>query len=88
LKTTSSSSWSAAWRSSPKLRASVFTETRYEYQPGYYGTFYELTDELRRVPVRHVVVPTPDHLSPHPLLRDQLIMRLDEAGVRVWVVEL
>ncbi|MGB9046613.1 MAG: recombinase family protein [Pseudonocardiaceae bacterium] len=62
-------------------------ETRYEYQPGYYGTFYQLTAELRRTQVRHVVVPSLDHLSPHTLLRDQLIMRLDEAGVRLWVVE-
>jgi len=62
-------------------------ETRYEHQPGYYGTFYRLAAELKRVPVRHVVVPSLDHLSSHPLLRDQLITRLDEANVRLWVVE-
>jgi hypothetical protein len=69
-------------------------ETRYEYQPGYYGTFYELTDELKRslvgdmqARICHVVVPSLDHLSSHPLLREQMILRLDEAGVRVWAVE-
>jgi hypothetical protein len=63
------------------------TETRYEDQPGYYGTFYQLTAELKQADVHHVAVPSLDHLPPHPLLRDQLIMRLDEATVRLWVVE-
>ncbi|MGH3764132.1 MAG: recombinase family protein [Pseudonocardiaceae bacterium] len=63
------------------------TDIRSEHQPGYYGTFYELTEELKRAPVRHVVMPSPDHLSAHPLLREQLIRRLDEAKVRLWVVE-
>jgi hypothetical protein len=63
------------------------TETRYEYQPGYYGTFYQLTAELKRADVHHVAVPSLDHLSPHPLLRDQMIKRLNEAGAWVWVVE-
>ncbi len=63
------------------------TETCYEHQPGYYGTFYELTQELKRTPVRHVVVPSLDHLSVHPLLRQQLLIRLEEAGVKVWTVE-
>lgn len=71
------------------------TETRYEYQAGYYGTFYQLLGEMKRAAVRymqaricHVVVPSLDHLSPHPLLREQMLRRLDEAGVRIWVVEL
>lgn len=62
-------------------------ETRYEYQLGDYGTFYRLTDELKRVQVHHVLVPSLDHLSPHPLLREQLLMRLEEVGTRVWMVE-
>ncbi len=63
------------------------TETRYEHQPGYYDTFYQLTQELKRTQVPHVVLPSLDHLSAHPLLREQLLMRLAETGVRVWVVE-
>ncbi len=63
------------------------TETCYEYQPGYYDTFYRLIAELKRTQVRHVVVPSLDHLSTHPLLRDQMIMRLDDANVWAWVVE-
>src|SRR5262249_35507178 len=65
------------------------TEMRYEYQPGCYGTFYELLEESKRmwagsVPARinHVLVPSPDHLSPHPLLREQLCGQLEHAGVR------
>src|SRR5262249_39788190 len=67
------------------------TEMCYEYQPGYYGTFYELLEDLRQVragsvPARisHVLVPSPDHLSPHPLLREQFFRQLENAGVRVW----
>lgn len=63
------------------------TEIRSEYQPGYYGTLHELARELKRTTERHVVVPSLDHLSTHPLLREQLVRRLDEAGVRVWTVE-
>jgi hypothetical protein len=66
----------------------------YEDQAGYYGRFYQLLGEMKRTAVRcvqaricHVVVPSLEHLSTHPLLRDQLFMRLDEANVRVWVVE-
>src|SRR5262249_29469690 len=65
-----------------------------EYQSGYYGTLYELLEELKQVragsvPARihHVLLPSPDHLSPHPLLREQLFRRLEKTGVRVWVVE-
>lgn len=66
---------------------SSLTKTCYERQPGYYGTFYELTQELKRAQARHVVVPSLDNLSTHPLLREQLLMRLAAAGVRVWTIE-
>lgn len=62
-------------------------EVRYEYQPGFYRTFYRLLAELKRAPVRHLVVPSRDQLASHPLLGDQLIARLNEAKVRLWVVE-
>ena len=62
-------------------------EIRYECQVGCYSTFYRLLTELMQAPVRQLVVPSLDHLSPHPLLREQLVMRLDEANVRLWVVE-
>ncbi len=64
------------------------TKTWHEHQPGYYGTFYQLTAELKRAQACRLVVPSLDHLSTHPLLCDQMLMRLDEAGVRVWVVAL
>ncbi|MGH3695740.1 MAG: recombinase family protein [Pseudonocardiaceae bacterium] len=63
------------------------TETRYEYQTGYYGTFYRLTAELKRAQIHHVIVPSLDHLCAHPLLRAQLLMRLREANARVWTVK-
>ncbi len=62
-------------------------EICYEYQPGYYGTFYRLTEELMRAQVQHVVVPSLDHLATHPLLRDQLIMHLEKANPQVWTIE-
>lgn len=61
--------------------------TFYGYQPGYHGALIELVEELKRAQARHVVVPSLDHLSAHPLLRDHRIMRLDNVGARVWVVE-
>jgi hypothetical protein len=63
------------------------TETYYEYQPGYYGTFYRLIAELKRTQARHVVVLSLDHLSTHPLLRGQMILRLHEVNARDWLVE-
>jgi len=62
-------------------------EIRYEYQAGCYSTFYGLLSELKQASVRQLVVPSLDHLSSHPLLREQLVMRLDEANVRLWVME-
>lgn len=60
----------------------------YECQPGYYGTFSELVEELKRTQARHVVVPSLDHLSRHPILRDQMLNRLErEADAQVWTVE-
>lgn len=71
-------------------------EIRSEYQAEWYGTFYELIKDVRQAGMRpgplqarigHVVVPSLDHLSTHPRLREQLVRRLDQAGVRVWVAE-
>lgn len=71
-------------------------EIRSEYQAAWYGTFYELIEDVKQAGMRpgplqarigSVVVPSLDHLSTHPRLREQLVRRLDEAGVRVWVVE-
>jgi DNA invertase Pin-like site-specific DNA recombinase len=62
-------------------------EVRYEQQRGCYSTFYRLLAELKYAPVRQLVVPSLDHLASHPLLREQLVMRLDKAYVRLWVVE-
>lgn len=62
-------------------------EVCYESQPGDYSTLYRLLTELKRAPVRHLAVPSLDHLSSHPLLREQLVKRLNEAHVRLWVVQ-
>lgn len=62
-------------------------EVRYEHQVGCYGTFYPLLAEMTGAAVRHLVVPSLDHVASHPFLREQLVMRLDEADVRLWVVE-
>jgi hypothetical protein len=62
-------------------------EVHYEQQPGCYGTCYRLIAELKQAPVCHLVVPSLDHLSTHPLLREQLLLRLDEANMPVWLVE-
>jgi DNA invertase Pin-like site-specific DNA recombinase len=62
-------------------------EIRYEPQPGHFGTLYRLIAELKHAPVRHLVVPSLNHLAAHPLLRDQLLTRLDEAHVRLWMVQ-
>lgn len=63
------------------------TEIRHEDQRGYHGTFYHLIAELKQAPERHLVVPSLDHLSAHPLLQEQMIMRLREAHVQLWVVD-
>lgn len=63
------------------------TETCYEHQPGYYGTFYELTQQLKRTQAHHVVMPSLDNLSAHPRLREQLLMPPEGIGVRVWTLK-
>jgi hypothetical protein len=69
-------------------------EIHHDHQPGYYGTFYQLIDELKRVqashtqaPMCHVLVPLLEHLSAHPLLREQMLRRVEEANAQVWAVE-
>lgn len=42
--------------------------------------FYELVEELRRAEARHVVVPSLDHFSRHPILRDGMVMHLQLAA--------
>jgi len=62
--------------------------TFYEYTPGHHGAFHELADELTRAEAHDVVVPSLGHLSPHPLLRSQLIAQLVcYADAHIWVIE-
>ena len=64
-----------------------FATTFYEYQTGYHGAFHELTRELQRADVHHVVVPALDHLAQHPILRNTMLTRLvRDADAHVWVV--
>jgi DNA invertase Pin-like site-specific DNA recombinase len=64
-----------------------FVSTFHDDQPGYHGAFNELIEELTRAQARHIVVPSLDHLSAHPLLREIMLMRLGRVGARVWLVE-
>lgn len=50
-----------------------FATTFHEDQTGYHGGFDELTHQLRRADAHHVVVPSLEHLSGHPLLRDMML---------------
>jgi len=62
--------------------------TFYEFTPGHHGAFHELADELTRAEAHDVVVPSLGHLSPHSLLRDQLIAQLVRyADAHIWVIE-
>ncbi|MGH3567439.1 MAG: recombinase family protein [Pseudonocardia sp.] len=64
-----------------------FATTFYEYQTGYHGAFDELTRELQRADAHHVVVPSLDHLSQHPLLCNMMLARLArDADACVWEV--
>lgn len=62
-----------------------FATTFHESRPGQRGALSELTAELRRSEARHVVVPSLDHLSRHPRMRDELLEQLrTEADAHVW----
>jgi len=59
-----------------------------EIQNGWHGAFSELTEELKRAEAHDAVVPSLDHISRHPILRDHLLTRLEhDAQAQVWVVE-
>lgn len=59
----------------------------YEYEPGCHGAFIELVEDLKRGQAHHVVIPSRDHLSTHPLLQVNRIMHLVTLGARVWIAE-
>jgi hypothetical protein len=60
-----------------------FATTFYKYESGYHGSaFSELLAELKRAEAHHVVRPSVDHLSRHPILRDQMLTRLERAYPR------
>jgi len=60
----------------------------YEYVPSSQAAFFELTHELRRANARNVVVPSLEHLSAHPLIRDLMLTHLQHrVGAQVWTVE-
>ena len=48
------------------------------------SAFAELVEELQRSEARHVIVPTTDHFSAHPLLRTSMLLQLEnEAHAQV-----
>lgn len=81
--------WQLEWslRKLAEAQGFCLIDIVFDSQPGDYGRFYRLIGELKRTQIRHVLVPSLDYLSSHPLLCEQLLLRLDEAGVRVWLVE-
>ena len=65
-----------------------FAATFRENRPGERGALSELTAELRRAEARHVVVPSLEHISRHPRVRDELLEQLrEEAGAHVWTAD-
>ncbi|MBX7268809.1 recombinase family protein [Micromonospora sp. Llam7] len=65
-----------------------YATTFYDDDSGSRSAFYELTAELQRAEARHVIVPSLDHLSRHPILLNHMIERLEhEASARIWVAE-
>ncbi len=55
-----------------------FAAIFHEYDATNRAAFDELIEELQRTEARCVIVPTMEHLSIHPLLRVNLVMRLEE----------
>jgi len=60
-----------------KVEGFCYASTFYEDVSGSRAAFEELTNELKRAEARHVVVPSLEHLSSHPLLRNHMIERLE-----------
>ncbi|ARP71755.1 hypothetical protein LK07_20595 [Streptomyces pluripotens] len=67
------------------IRGYQLVEIFAESTPGCQRTFAALVDELRCTGVRHVVVPSMEHLARHPLLRTHMLIRLElEADAQVF----
>lgn len=65
-----------------------YATTFYENQSGSQAAFAELARELQRADAHHVVVPSLDHISRHPLLRSHMLERLEfEACAHMLTVE-
>lgn len=58
-----------------------------ELQSGISEGWDELTTELLRSDAHHVIVPSLDHISPHPMLRSIRLERLEE-DAKAKVLEL
>lgn len=52
-----------------RARGLLLRQHLQEYVPGSQGAFIEMTEELKRIEARHVIVPSLSHLSTHPILR-------------------
>lgn len=65
-----------------------YATTFYEYEPGSHRAFDELAEELKRAAARHVVVPSMNHISAHPILQRHMVMRLElDADVQVFELD-
>lgn len=55
----------------------------YEDRSGCFSAWNELLTEVQRADVHHVIVPSLNHLTSHPILRLSLLQRAQEAKVEV-----
>jgi hypothetical protein len=60
-----------------------YVVTFYEYPNGSRSGFGELLDALEKEGARHVIVPTPAHISHHNYMLAMLLERLDEKDAEV-----
>jgi len=75
-------------RSFAETEGFCFATTFYEYTPNSQAAFIELIQELRRAEARNIVVPSLEHLSTHPLVRELMLTHLQQGvQAQIWTVE-
>lgn len=80
-------------RSYAEARGYEFATTFQEFNSGRFTTWDELLVELQQVDAHHIIMPSLDHLTRHPLLRQTLLDRAEydakaevhELGDGLWM---